>query len=163
LADARAMTRVRFAPTPRISSYLTVICVGELSHLEDGARESPSFARVRMRLYAVEQRARESGAYVLSAGRRALDFLETYFVVAFPLRKLDLVAVNDFSMLAMENWGLITGRESRMLIDPRRATYGEAAGAIRTLCHEISHMWYGNLVSLDFWCDLWLKEGFARY
>lgn len=108
----RRRCRVEFAPTPRMSSYLCCVCVGAFSFIEDTAH-----SHVRLRLYAVDQKAKQSGAYQLTVARRALKFLESYFGCRFPLRKLDLIAVPEMSMLAMENWGAIVARESRLLID----------------------------------------------
>lgn len=163
----RRLCRAVFAPTLPMSSYLCCVCVGRLNYIEDQTR-----SHVRLRLYAVDNKAKHSGAcvqskresiaflksrrtrklgsYMLNVARKALRFLEGYFGCQFPLRKLDLIAVPEMAMLAMENWGAIVFRESRLLIDS--STGGNAViASVRTLCHEISHMWYGNLVTLEWW------------
>ncbi|CAI5716348.1 unnamed protein product [Hyaloperonospora brassicae] len=146
----------RFAETPVMSTYLVAMVVGEFDQLSRTTSDG-----VTVSVYtAPGQRAR--GAFALDVAVRALAFFTQRFQVPYPLAKLDMVAVPDF-LGAMENWGLVTYTEAYLLVDPQLSSHAIKADATRAICHELSHQWFGNLVTMTWWTGLWLNEGFAQY
>jgi puromycin-sensitive aminopeptidase len=149
--------RVRFAQTPLLSTYLIALAVGELR------ASAPVYAgRTPIRVWHVPGQARMT-SFALAAARECLLRLERYFGVRYPYAKLDLCAVPDFEIGAMENAGAVFFRETLLLIDEKRASLAEKKRAIEVICHELAHMWYGNLVTMAWWDDLWLNEAFATW
>ena len=151
------LQRVRFAETPPISTYLVALAVGELR------ASAPVLAgKTPIRVWHVPGQSRLT-PFALRAARECLLRLERYFGVRYPYRKLDLVAVPDFEMGAMENVGAVFFRETLLLIDEKTASLGEKKRVLEVICHELAHMWYGNLVTMAWWDDLWLNEAFATW
>ncbi|XP_011643165.1 putative aminopeptidase-2 [Pogonomyrmex barbatus] len=101
--------------------------------------------------------------YALDIGIRALELFHKKFNQEYVLPKMDMIAVPDFSAGAMENWGLVTYRESRMLYDEEESSALAQQSVASVIAHELTHMWFGNLVTPEWWSYLWLSEGFARY
>jgi puromycin-sensitive aminopeptidase len=151
------MQRVRFAQTPLLSTYLVALAVGELR-----ASEPLLAGRTPIRIWHAPGNSRMTG-FALRAAQQCLLRLERYFGVRYPYTKLDLVAVPDFEIGAMENAGAVFFRETLLLIDEQRASLAEKKRAIEVICHELAHMWYGNLVTMAWWDDLWLNEAFATW
>jgi len=154
---------VRFEETTLISTYLVALAVGELVasepvYVKSGKKRVP----IRV-LHAPMKNARKMTRYALDAAAQCLTRLERYFGVPYPYEKLDLIAAPDFEMGAMENVGAVFFRETLLLIDEQRATLPEKKRAAEVICHELAHMWYGNLVTMAWWDDLWLNEAFATW
>jgi puromycin-sensitive aminopeptidase len=149
--------RVRFAETPLLSSYLFALAVGELH-----ASRMVRAGKTPIRVWHVPGQERLT-EFALRAARECLLRLTRYFGVPYAYQKLDLVAVPDFDMGAMENAGAVFFRETLLLIDEQRATLTEKKRAAEVICHELAHMWYGNLVTMAWWDDLWLNEAFATW
>ena len=147
------VTRVRFAKSEPLPTYLVALAVGPLSILE-GPRGT--------RLVATKGRAKD-GKLALETAATLLAALEKITGVPYPYDKLDLVAVPDFGAGAMENPGLVTFREELLLLDERTVTTSERRALFGVLSHELAHQWFGNLVTARWWDDLWLNEGFATY
>lgn len=148
---------VSFERTPLLSSYLVALAVGEL---ECG---KPEYAgQTEIRVYHTPGKIHLTG-FALQAARETLTRLEKYFDLPYPYAKLDLVAVPDFEFGAMENAGAVFFRETLLLLDPHGATLAEQKRAAEVICHELAHMWYGDLVTMSWWDDLWLNEAFATW
>jgi puromycin-sensitive aminopeptidase len=155
LPDGRKV--VHFAETPPLSTYLIALAVGELE-ASRVVRAGPT----AIRLWHTPGKGHLC-EFGLEATRACLIRLERYFDLWYPYAKLDMVAVPDFEFGAMENAGAVFFRETLLLVDPERATLGEKKRAAEVICHELAHMWYGDLVTMAWWDDLWLNEAFATW
>ena len=149
--------RVQFRPTPPLSTYLLALAVGELE-----ASEPTHCGETEIRVWHVPGKGALT-AFALETARETLARLETYFDIAYPYQKLDLVAVPDFEAGAMENAGAVFFRETLLLVDPETVTLQEKKRVAEVICHELAHMWYGDLVTMAWWNDLWLNEAFATW
>ncbi|KAI9767542.1 MAG: Aminopeptidase 2 mitochondrial [Geoglossum simile] len=148
---------VKFNKTPPMSTYLLAFIVGELKCIETN-----SF-RVPVRVYATPDKDIGSGKFSMELAARTLEFYEKTFDSQFPLPKMDMVAIPDFSAGAMENWGLITYRVVDLLYDEKTSGASTKQRVAEVVQHELAHQWFGNLVTMDFWDGLWLNEGFATW
>jgi puromycin-sensitive aminopeptidase len=155
LPDGRRV--VHFEPTPPLSTYLLALAVGPLE-----ASEARHVGRTPIRVWHVPGRS-QLAAFGLEAGAEALARLEDYFGIPYPYAKLDLVAVPDFEAGAMENAGAVFFRETLLLLDPATVSLPERKRAAEVIAHELAHMWYGDLVTMAWWDDLWLNEAFATW
>jgi puromycin-sensitive aminopeptidase len=151
------MRTVHFEPTPPLSTYLLALAVGPLE-----ASEVRHVGPTPIRVWHVPGKSHLT-AFGLEAGAEALARLEDYFGIAYPYAKLDLVAVPDFEAGAMENAGAVFFRETLLLLDPATVSLPERKRAAEVIAHELAHMWYGNLVTMAWWDDLWLNEAFATW
>jgi aminopeptidase N len=147
---------VRFAPTPPMSSYLNVFVAGELDVIES------QIGPTQIRVIATKGKA-ELGRYALEASAQILRYYNDYFAVPYPLPKLDQIALPGGFGGAMENWGAITYFESTLLFDSKNSSGETKQSVYKVLAHEMAHMWFGDLVTMAWWDNLWLNEGFASW
>lgn len=150
--------RVRFATTPKMSTYLLFFGLGEFDRAT--TMQDDVELGVVTRKGSVDQ-----AAYVLESSRAVLKSYHDFFGVRYPLPKLDNVAApgRSQSFSAMENWGAIFSFEHSLLLDPTISSQSDKQRAFGIAAHEISHQWFGNLVTMAWWDDLWLNEGFATW
>jgi len=154
----RGKKTVRFATTPRMSSYLVALAVGPLVEVKGTSKAG----KVPIRLYEAPGKEKLA-SYALETADILLDRLATYFNIPYPYDKLDLVAVPDFAAGAMENVGAIFFREARLVVDPKTASVDSMHEVALILAHEMAHQWFGDLVTMAWWDDLWLNEAFATW
>jgi aminopeptidase N len=151
-----SLKQVGFAPTPKMSSYLFVLAAGELERLTaqaDGVTVG----------VVTTAGKREQGRFALDNAVKLLRYYDDYFGVKYPLPKLDLIAVPGGFGGAMENWGGITFFESRLLFDEASSAPSARRGIFSILAHEMAHQWFGDLVTMGWWDNIWLNEGFASW
>ncbi|XP_032800594.1 puromycin-sensitive aminopeptidase isoform X1 [Petromyzon marinus] len=151
------LVEVRYARTPIMSTYLLAFVVGEFDFVE--ARSSDG---VLVRVYTPLGKS-EQGKFALEVATKTLPFYKDYFNVPYPLPKIDLIAIADFAAGAMENWGLVTYRETALLVDPKNSSSASKQWVALVVGHELAHQWFGNLVTMEWWTHLWLNEGFASW
>lgn len=145
-----------FAPTAKMSTYLVALAIGDFECTQ------PASSTMPLRICATPGNMALTG-FAQNSASALLEYLNGYFAIDYPFQKLDLVAIPDFAAGAMENTGAIFFRESLLLIDPERASRAAQTRAALVIAHELAHQWFGNLVTMKWWDDLWLNEGFATW
>ena len=148
---------VTFERTPPMSTYLLAFVVGDMACVEKTADDG-----TLVRVWATRGKE-ELGRFALENSVAALAYMNDYFGVSYPLAKMDHIAVPDFAAGAMENWGAIIYRETALLHDPENSAPQARQRVLEVVAHEMAHMWFGDLVTMEWWDDLWLNESFASW
>jgi aminopeptidase N len=147
---------VSFERSVPMPTYLVALFIGEMDVLEDSVDD------IQLRIYTAKGK-RERARYAMDATRQLVHFYNEYFGERYPLSKLDQIALPGGGSGAMENWGAIAYSEARILYDPRRDSVRQQQAAYAIIAHELAHQWFGNLVTMAWWDNLWLNEGFATW
>ncbi|XP_047026793.1 puromycin-sensitive aminopeptidase [Helicoverpa zea] len=148
---------IHYDTTPIMSTYLVAFVVGEYDYVEKKSRDG-----VLVRVYTPVGKSKQ-GMFALEVAARVLPYYKEYFDIAYPLPKIDLIAIADFSAGAMENWGLVTYRETCLLVDEEHTSAVRRQWIALVVGHELAHQWFGNLVTMEWWTHLWLNEGYASF
>lgn len=146
-----------FETTPKMSTYLLAFVYGDLGYLEKTTKDG-----VVVRTYATPDNVQFT-EFALDCAVKTLEFYNEYFDIPYPLEKCDFIALPDFASGAMENWGCITFREQALLVDPANTSLHLKQYVANVVAHELTHQWFGNLVTMRWWTDLWLNESFASW
>jgi aminopeptidase N/puromycin-sensitive aminopeptidase len=147
---------LKFGTTPKMSTYLVAFLVGDFQ-CTNGEQDG-----VKIRACSTPDKVALT-PYGVEVAKYVLHYYNTYFGIPYPLPKLDLIALPDFEAGAMENFGAITYREDALLLDPKTASVRSKKGVAGDIAHEMAHQWFGDLVTMQWWDNIWLNEGFATW
>ncbi|KAJ6783630.1 hypothetical protein PWT90_11006 [Aphanocladium album] len=153
---------VSFETSPRMSTYLLAWAVGDFEYVEAFTDRRYNGKQLPVRVYTTRG-LKEQGRWALEHTPQTIDFFSEIFDIDYPLPKSDLLAVHEFTHGAMENWGLVTYRTTRVLYDGKTSSPRLKNDIAYVVAHELAHQWFGNLVTMDWWDELWLNEGFATW
>ena len=156
-AISKSLKEIEFSESPIMSTYLLFFAIGKISSKEIKTKQG-----VLIRVWATDNKE-IFGDFALETSVKLLDYFESYFGVKYPLPKLDHIAIPDFAAGAMENWGCISYRENALLVDPSNSSLQTKQLVAAIIAHEMAHMWFGDLVTMSWWNDLWLNESFASW
>ncbi|WP_301009711.1 M1 family metallopeptidase, partial [Ligilactobacillus agilis] len=146
-----------FAPTLKMSTYLVAFAFGDLQ-----AKKTETKSGVEIGVFATKAHQAKELDFALDIAKRSIEFFEDYYQTPYPLPHSWQLALPDFSAGAMENWGLVTYREAYLLLDPDNTPLATKRVVATVIAHELAHQWFGDLVTMNWWEDLWLNESFAN-
>jgi aminopeptidase N len=157
LSEEGSKATTTFETTPKMSTYLLAFAFGDMGYLEAKTKDD-----IVVRTYATPDNVKYT-QFALDVAVKCLEFYNEYFDIPYPLAKCDFIALPDFASGAMENWGCITFREQALLVDPENTSLPVKQYVAQVVAHELTHQWFGNLVTMRWWNDLWLNESFATW
>ena len=152
----------KFETSPLMSTYLVAFACGEFAYLNSEYQSAKTGKVVPLRIFSTPDTIKQA-RFGLDIKKWALPIYEEIFDIPFALPKLDTLVAHDFDQGAMENWGLITGRTTAYLYDPEKSSLAAKKRVADVQCHELAHMWFGNIVTMKWWDNLWLNEAFATF